>query len=279
MDPEIQQPQPHQLERHADIGAGRKLRLGIVGQGTPTIVLPPVLGGTIEAWAGFQASISTLGRSVSYDSPGTPGCSPGALPRTSGTSVDDLHKAFKSEKLGPPYIFVGYSAGAFDALLFASRYPGEMEGLILIDPAIAHMDRRLHPLSPVIRQADMDEAQGIAADLQKARDAGLAPVEIARLLNRQSHFSSFFSISSNQIEEECLSLGSIPLAVRTATQLSVEADNLPAVRAMWWEQHKRYALLSTRGDHREIEGGHNIIVEQPTAVFEILREMIEETAR
>jgi pimeloyl-ACP methyl ester carboxylesterase len=47
--------------------------------------------------------------------------------------VDDLHTLLAAARLPPPYVLVGHSFGGLNARLYASQYPDEVVGMVLID--------------------------------------------------------------------------------------------------------------------------------------------------
>ncbi len=72
---------------------------------------------------------------ISYDRAGFGKSEPGWKPRTAEQIVSELHKALKKAKLKPPYVLVGHSAGGMYMRVFAHKYPQEVSGIVLVDPA------------------------------------------------------------------------------------------------------------------------------------------------
>jgi pimeloyl-ACP methyl ester carboxylesterase len=101
-----------------DIGDSR-LYLCCARTGTPTVVLEAGLGDTHEIWAPIQAAVAAFTRVCSYDR----GCQGRSAP---GTQDGDI---------SGPYVLVGHSFGGLVVQLFASRYPEETAGLVLVDTA------------------------------------------------------------------------------------------------------------------------------------------------
>jgi len=93
-------------------------------------------------------AIAETNRVCAYDRPGTllsTGNGPGDFlpsrstpvdqPTTLQDHVDDLHALLKASGEGKrPYVVVGHSMGGAVSRLYASEYPEEVSGLVLVDP-------------------------------------------------------------------------------------------------------------------------------------------------
>jgi pimeloyl-ACP methyl ester carboxylesterase len=136
-----------------DIG-GYSLHIHCLGRGRPVVILDAGLGGSAHDWERLQNELAPVTRVCVYDRAGY-GCSdPGPLPRTSSRIVSaELHGLLEGATIPPPYLLVGHSFGGYNMRLYASRYPQEVSGLVLVDaPHEAQVDDLLH--SPVLRQID-----------------------------------------------------------------------------------------------------------------------------
>ena len=58
---------------------------------------------------------------------------PVAMPRTAADSVHDLHALLEAAEVPGPYVLVGHSYGGMLMRLFASTYPDEVMGMVLVD--------------------------------------------------------------------------------------------------------------------------------------------------
>jgi pimeloyl-ACP methyl ester carboxylesterase len=54
-------------------------------------------------------------------------------PRTTRDKVDDLHALLRAADIRGPYVLVAYSAGGLVVRLYASMYPDEVAGMMLLD--------------------------------------------------------------------------------------------------------------------------------------------------
>jgi pimeloyl-ACP methyl ester carboxylesterase len=107
------------------------------GEGSPAVVLEAGIAASSLSWTPVHRGLASMTRVISYDRPGL-GWS--AAPRTSRTA-ENMTAELRSvlEKLGaaPPYILVGHSFGGLLVAVYASLYPSEVCGLILVDPVSA----------------------------------------------------------------------------------------------------------------------------------------------
>jgi pimeloyl-ACP methyl ester carboxylesterase len=143
-----------------DIG-GRNLYLECRGEGSPTVILESGAGGRADVWTRdlqqpegertmVLPGVAPFTRVCAYDRPGTMGevnpsldpygplfypsrSDPVPQPRTAQDMVDDLHALVDAAAIPGPYVLVAHSAGGLVARLYASEYPDEVVGMVLLD--------------------------------------------------------------------------------------------------------------------------------------------------
>ncbi len=116
-----------------DIG-GRTLFLSCTGTGTPTVVLEAGSGNGADTWAGVQPELARFTRVCSYDRSGIGQSDPAPTGvRTIQDSVDDLHALLAAADVSVPIVIAGHSLGGLIVRLYASQYPDEVAGLVLVD--------------------------------------------------------------------------------------------------------------------------------------------------
>src|SRR5262249_31931320 len=123
--------------RLIDVG-GRKLHARCTGAGAPTVVLEAGRSAFAMDWALVQPEIARTNRVCSYDRAGHGWSDPGGAD-TAERAVADLHALLQAVGEKPPYVLVGASRGGLFVRLYDVRYPGEVTGMVLVDPA--HEDR------------------------------------------------------------------------------------------------------------------------------------------
>lgn len=121
----------------------RFLNMNCLGQGSPTVVFEAGFEGTSSSFAELLPEIATFTRVVSYDRAGLGQSDPPiSIPRTCQDLVDDLHSLLVNAHIEPPYVLVGQSWSGYIVRLFASQYPEEVVGMVLID--CSHEDKYNH---------------------------------------------------------------------------------------------------------------------------------------
>ena len=137
-----------------DIGGGREMYMECQGTGDPTVVFVSGAGDRTETWSktldpseqAVLPAIAQTNRVCAYDRPGTflvtgdaiedfekSRSDPVPQPTTLQDGVDDLHALLNASGERGPYVVVGHSIGGSIAELYASEYPQDVSGLVLID--------------------------------------------------------------------------------------------------------------------------------------------------
>jgi pimeloyl-ACP methyl ester carboxylesterase len=173
-------------------------------------------------------------------------------------AAEEMHGVLQDSGVAAPYLLVGASYAAFTLLLFASRWPGLVAGMILIDPS--------HPL------------QGEVGLRRLSRpDVGSA--------HAINGFRSMLRGFGPKWEQGCrevsvvTDLGNLPMVILEAGALEMPVELSAAVRTdLGRDRHellRRYAAMSSRSSLRVAEGaGHDLVSKQPGTVVECVRELI-----
>jgi pimeloyl-ACP methyl ester carboxylesterase len=128
----------------------RRLFLRCTGHRSPTVVFE---GGLTSDWYQLQNRLAPFTRVCSYDHPNGPWSrsDPAPTPRTARDLVADLHTLLRVAGVPGPYVLAGHSNGGLFTLLYASTYPRQVAGLVLIDAVHpATIKRRLAMLKPIL---------------------------------------------------------------------------------------------------------------------------------
>jgi pimeloyl-ACP methyl ester carboxylesterase len=153
----MQQPGPP-LGRYYSV-EGRRLPLYRSGHGSPAVVFLPG-GGTVGLdYLNVQQRAAEFTTSVVYDRAGTGWSDRADLPRTSAEVTGELRELLRAADVAAPCVLVGHSLGGLYARHYATRFPGEVAGLVLIEPA--HEDYNAYMPGKLVDQWqawDPDEA-------------------------------------------------------------------------------------------------------------------------
>ena len=134
------------------IGGDRQVYMECQGKDSPTVVFVSGYGDRTETWNKTLApsekavlpAIAETNRVCAYDRPGTvvavgeEGFKPSRSdrvpqPTTLKDAVTDLHALLGASGERGPYVLVGHSLGGAIARHYASKYPKDVSGLVLID--------------------------------------------------------------------------------------------------------------------------------------------------
>lgn len=131
---------------------GRRLFTHRSGDGEPAVVLLPGAGAVgLDYWNLHEAS-SAFAVTILYDRAGTGWSERIPLPRSSAEATDELRSLLTLSEIPAPYVLVGHSLGGLYARHFAQRFPEDVAGLVLLDPA--HEDMRAHMPKEVVENWD-----------------------------------------------------------------------------------------------------------------------------
>ena len=267
----------------------RQVHVQCAGEGSPTVILEAGLPGNSLAWMSVLSEIAAFARVCSYDRPGYGWSEPASSPRTAETIVQELRMLLQATDIKPPYVLVGHSFGGLLMQLYATRFPNDFEGMVLVDSS--------HP-DQAHRTLELEEIEGIARVLKV-----LGPLGFARLLlpvpagDPDSRDSSVRQLekdllmSNRTLRAASTEMYGLRQSLRQVAASSVRFGDKPLVvltegrqRADFWHRMQEdLGRLSTNSEWRVVEGaGHFIQHDRPDVVVDAVRGVIgrlEERAR
>lgn len=164
-----------QPQRMVEVEPGRRLNLHCAGTGSPTVVFESGLGVPISNWGFVQPVIAQKTRTCAYERAGLGFSDAATRASDSKNIVDDLHRLLVAAEIKPPYVLVGHSYGGLTVRLYASTYPSDVVGMVLVDPTVEDQLASYRSLDPQNRTAEQWYADTVEPNLREGREC----VEVA----------------------------------------------------------------------------------------------------
>jgi pimeloyl-ACP methyl ester carboxylesterase len=105
------------------------------GEGQPAVTFVAGGGAMGLDYLLAQQQVAELTSCIIYDRAGTGWSDDVDLPRTAEEVTRELHQLLHLVATGPPHILVGHSLGGAYVYRYAQRFPTEVAGLLLVEPA------------------------------------------------------------------------------------------------------------------------------------------------
>jgi pimeloyl-ACP methyl ester carboxylesterase len=270
-----------------DIG-GRSLYLECRGEGSPTVVLVSGYRASGRFWSDdllqpdaprtmVLPGVAQTTRVCAYDRPGTVASigeddfvsrsDPITQPRTSMEIVAELHALLQAAEVPGPYVLAGHSMGGFFSRLYASTYPDEVVGLVLVDAYSEQTETLMTP--------EQWEAMG-----QLSRELGSDTVVP---IPGYGDLETLGFGADNAVMREAVAaspLPPMPLAVLAHGKPIIVLDEKQGFTTAEWEalqqaSHENLATLVPRARFSVAsESGHDIHQDQPELVTEAIRQVV-----
>jgi pimeloyl-ACP methyl ester carboxylesterase len=230
------------------------------GLGSPTVVLESGLGvDPTSTWGAVVPDVAKRARVCVHQRAGTGSSPPAGHSRTAAVVATELGRLLDGAHVERPVVLVGASFGGYVALLYASREPQDVSGVVLVDSLQPDIDRTFARLfgkrAAAARARELaDNSEGIVfADLvasarEVAAARGFPPVPLIVL----QHGISF----------------------------DAGGDPVPALERAWGRMQRELAALAPKGRLVVAKRSHHRIAEdQPALVFRAIDDVLEEAAQ
>ncbi|MDQ3657325.1 MAG: alpha/beta hydrolase [Chloroflexota bacterium] len=267
-----------------DIGGGRRLYLECRGTGGPTVILEAGYRSPLDVWTEDLVSpevprtmvfegVSAHSRTCVYERPGVASVIDGVfrpsrsdavpMPRTATDAVQDLHALLDVAGVAGPYVLVGHSFGGLIVRLYASTYPDEVAGVVLVDA-----------LSEYVREELATDEWASYQRVVSAVPPELADYSDLETMDMDASFDQMVAAAGDR------PLAGIPLAVISAGlpfgipegDLGFSPDRLQEAWAA--SQNQLAALVPDTPHIVATESAHYVQLEQPDLVIDAVMEVV-----
>ncbi len=273
-----------------DVG-GYKLHISCVGpegktgDDLPTVVIEAGAGVSSPVYHWIQDGVSKTTKVCVYDRAGLGWSDPSDLPRDAKTINTALHTLLDRSGIKRPFVFVGHSIAGLYMRDYVERYPGEVAGLVFLDPSHPKQNQ-MFGLTDSQRAEQMDSIKtklflvklvmrlGVQEVFNPLNGGDMSsyPENIRKqtdYLSKQPGNIDTVLIEAEDFEKageqaaQNKSLGDLPVVVISATK-EMHPGTLPEgvsaekFLATFVGLHGEIAILSTRGEHVKIDTANHM---------------------
>jgi len=283
---------------------GSRMHIRCTGNGSPAVVLEAGSTDISLSWANVQPGVANFTRVCSYDRQGYGWSDPLDGPITARGVTNRLHSLLGAANVSPPYVLVGHSLGGEYMRYYATRYPDDVAGIVLVDPGSEWQMVRTGDNFTREQQAAIHTAVlGIRAMGEKAKDGtfaanlSLVPADPrlpayefhayqALLATRPSFWEaraveaeSAFSIFSELQQAEITLPENIPLIVIASGNdmgFSQDPANNAEANAIFRTLQQEIARESANGTYRVApDTTHYVQLDRPDIVIDAIRSVVD----
>jgi pimeloyl-ACP methyl ester carboxylesterase len=274
--------------KRVDIG-GRSLHIVCMGQGPRTVVMESGAAVGFYEWWLVQTALAGEMRTCSYDRAGF-GWSDPPPSRSVAGYVDDLHELLRRSGEKPPFILVGHSMGGPIVERYYWRYPAEVAGLVLVDPANA--EASIPPIAEYREAAAAHRARR-TKEMEEWRATGKwpkqtfpsqLPADLRARLEAASASRDWWEARFGEGALPDLEVAMTPEQRRIGVPLTLisarwqrptgwSEEATEHLRRHWREMHDDIASRSSRTRVVETSSGHEVPTEAPEVVVKEIRLM------
>jgi pimeloyl-ACP methyl ester carboxylesterase len=237
-----------------DVG-GRRLHVSCAGAGSPTVILEAGMGDSASAWKSIQPAVAAFTRVCAYDRArrGTSDPDPRPEFRTARAVVDDLGRLLREAAIAGPYVLVGHSFGGAYIRSYASKFPQDIVGMVLVDSThenqYAGFASTGYVLPPMPADQNPERTDVVAALAEIAQEKWRADIPLVVLAHGR------------------------PIAAQAFP--NVTPEQAARIESLWLELQRELAGRSARG-RLVIAGksGHYVHHEEPGLVIQAIRDVV-----
>jgi pimeloyl-ACP methyl ester carboxylesterase len=262
-----------------------RLYIHCMGDTQPAVVIDTGLGGSSLEWFQVQQALAKRLRVCTYDRAGYGWSDPGPSPRITSRIVEELHKLLDKAQVPPPYVLIGHSFGGFTARYFATLYPAQVVGVVLVDSSHPDQSRRMSVLAIHAKAKRSARDRIDIASLTQRADLP-EEIRLAFYLNsrRKALFAQMDEIKNFALSAAEVSAAgpfpNVPLVVLShGRHIWPAGPHGDRMEAIWRELQQSLSGLAPRSRHIIAErSGHNIHLDQPELVVGAVEAIVRRLA-
>jgi pimeloyl-ACP methyl ester carboxylesterase len=222
-----------------------------------------------SCWAWVQEEVAKRTKTLSYDRAGLGWSDPSGKPKDARTISEELRALLDAAHFPRPFIFVGHSMGGIYGRAYASMFPNDLAGMVLVDASHPEQIERSPDIKWALRRffwflkatpymASCGLMKVVGDFGMSAQAAGLPSVHkiaakeffsSAQHMRATVRETEEWFTSTGQVKD--VRLGDLPLITITAPHNCMKG---------WMDLQRELASISTRSEHRILNGASHITI-------------------
>jgi pimeloyl-ACP methyl ester carboxylesterase len=239
-----------------------RLHLHCDGAGLTTVLLIAGFSGSTDSWAAIEPTVAQTNRVCAYDRFGNGASDAPPGTQTFTTQAADLHTLLHSAGEPGPYLIVGHSFGGAQAVTFASMFPTEVRGLLLLDASPPAWNTAICAVPD-----DGSETAGVFQSLCAQQSL---PANNVERLDAPAAFAQVAHIDS---------LSEFPMIVATADHHpypGLAASEETRLNDVWNAGQAHWTSLVPSAQLISVDNtSHNLQLDRPDAVLDMIHQLLQ----
>ncbi len=276
-----------------DVG-GFRLHAICQGEGTPTVILEAGLSCTHLDWSRVMPEIAPKTQVFAYDRGGYAWSDPCPKPRNGLKMVGELHTLLQKAGVSGSIILVGHSYGGLLVRLYASQYPEDVAGIVLVDgspedqrthfPKTKSWQKRIredimwqiYRLRPILARIGFIRLRNQPNGYIDALPEEVKPVATALGLGSRAYDWLWTEEPSINATNSEVRSSNLPDYVRTTILVAGKSIPIEEYQNIWLRLQKEQSQKMPNCAYEIVEeSGHFIHLEKPERVIEAILQMVD----
>ena len=213
------------------------------------------MGESATTWKTLQPAVAEFTRVCAYDRAGrgTSDPDPNKAFRTARVVIDDLGRLLREASIAGPYVLVGHSFGGAYIRSFATKFPRDTVGMVLVDSTHENQYARFastgYVLPPMPADQNPERTDVVAALEEVAQEKWRADIPLIVLTHGR------------------------PIAAQAFPNIT--SEQAARIESLWRELQGELASRSSQGRLVDAEkSGHYVHYEEPGLVIQAIRDVV-----
>ncbi|WP_453989868.1 alpha/beta hydrolase [Bacillus nitroreducens] len=256
----------------------------VTGEGPVTVILEAGFGSISIDWCYVQPEISKVARVISYDRGSYGWSKTKRKTMTSIDSVEEMREVLRHLNLNPPYLLVGHSYGGLSMRLFASMYPDEVIGLVLVDTAHENQYvltqenmKRMKKFQRLVTFGYMTSLVGIPRMFKQNIGRKFLGKEFDPALNYIGYTVGAYKSAYQEYRDSVTSATQLLHAKPLRKELPVIVISSKNQPENWRRNQVLLTHLTDNTEHIETDTGHSVHLEKPEIVIDCIHKLVQDS--